>query len=227
MPAEVLLATRNAKKLAELRRILADRAARRRGRRARRRRRRTTTSPETGATFADNALIKAREAPRHTGLLTVADDSGLTVDALNGMPGVLSARWSGRHGDDEANLRLVLAQLADVPDDRLGRAFVCAAALVAPGQARQVVVEGRMPDGWCASRGVTTASATTRSSSPDGQTLTNAELPPARRTRSATAARRCGLSRRISFRQLGVRLISSLLGGAAASGSARTRSRPQ
>ena len=64
--------------------------------------------PETGETFAENALIKAREGFAHTGLPTIADDSGLTVDALNGMPGVLSARWSGRHGDDEANLRLVL-----------------------------------------------------------------------------------------------------------------------
>ena len=85
--------------------------------------------PETGATFADNALIKAREGFAHTGLPTVADDSGLAVDALNGMPGVLSARWSGRHGDDEANLRLVLDQLADTPDERLGAAFVCAVAL--------------------------------------------------------------------------------------------------
>ena len=85
---------------------------------------------ETGATFADNALLKAREGFAHTGLPTIADDSGLAVDALNGMPGVLSARWSGRHGDDEANLRLVLAQLADTPDERRGAAFVCAAAFV-------------------------------------------------------------------------------------------------
>ncbi|MDV6329077.1 non-canonical purine NTP pyrophosphatase, partial [Idiomarina sp. Sol25] len=60
--------------------------------------------PESGATFADNALIKAREGYRQTGLPTVADDSGLTVEALNGMPGVLSARWAGGHGDDGANL---------------------------------------------------------------------------------------------------------------------------
>jgi XTP/dITP diphosphohydrolase len=62
----------------------------------------------------------------------VADDSGLTVDALNGMPGILSARWSGRHGDDDANTALLLGQLADVPDERRGGAFVCAAALVTP-----------------------------------------------------------------------------------------------
>jgi XTP/dITP diphosphohydrolase len=99
--------------------------------------------PESGATFADNALIKAREGFAHTGLVTVADDSGLTVDALNGMPGVLSARWSGAHGDDEANLRLVLAQLGDTPDERLGAAFVCAVALVGAGE--EVVLHGRMP----------------------------------------------------------------------------------
>jgi XTP/dITP diphosphohydrolase len=139
---KVLLASRNTKKLAELRRILEpevphvevlglddvdpyDEV------------------PETGATFADNALLKAREGYAHTGLLTVADDSGITVDALNGMPGVLSARWCGRHGDDEANLRLLLGQLADTPEERLGAAFVCAAALV--GADGETVVEGRMP----------------------------------------------------------------------------------
>ena len=99
--------------------------------------------PETGATFAENALIKAREGHRHTGLPTVADDSGLAVDALNGMPGVLSARWAGRHGDDEANLRLVLDQVADVPDERLGAAFVCAVAYV--DGADEILTDGRMP----------------------------------------------------------------------------------
>jgi len=67
--------------------------------------------PESGATFEDNALIKAREGHRRTGMPTVADDSGLAVDALNGMPGVLSARWSGGHGDDDANTALLLGQL--------------------------------------------------------------------------------------------------------------------
>ncbi len=86
--------------------------------------------PETEATFEANALLKARAIARYTGLPAVADDSGLCVDALNGMPGVLSARWAGRHGDDQANLNLVLAQVADVPDARLGAQFVCAAALV-------------------------------------------------------------------------------------------------
>jgi XTP/dITP diphosphohydrolase len=89
--------------------------------------------PETGATFEENALLKARAIASYTGLPAVADDSGLCVDALSGMPGVLSARWAGGHGDDRANLELVLAQVADVPDVRLGAQFVCAAALVVPG----------------------------------------------------------------------------------------------
>ncbi len=131
MPARLVLATANRAKLAELTRILADRQLAIElavlsdfpG---------MPEVPETGATFADNARLKARAAARFTGLAAVADDSGLCVDALNGMPGVLSARWSGRHGDDDANLRLVLAQTADVPDERRGARFTCAAALVLP-----------------------------------------------------------------------------------------------
>ncbi len=96
---------------------------------------------ETGATFAENALLKARAMARFTGLPAVADDSGLCVDALNGMPGVLSARWTGRHGDDPGNLRLVLAQVAEVPDERRGAHFTCAAALVLPS-GREHVSEG-------------------------------------------------------------------------------------
>jgi XTP/dITP diphosphohydrolase len=87
---------------------------------------------ETGATFADNALLKASAIAEYTGLPAVADDSGICVDALNGMPGVLSARWSGRHGNDAANLRLLLDQVSDVPDERRGAHFACAAALVLP-----------------------------------------------------------------------------------------------
>jgi XTP/dITP diphosphohydrolase len=136
--ARVVLATRNAGKLAELRRILepfgvellglGDVAA-------------YEPAPETAPDFAGNALAKAREAAAHTGLPAVADDSGLAVDALNGMPGVLSARWAGRHGDDAANLQLVLDQLADVPDERRRARFVCAAAYALP-DGREDVVEG-------------------------------------------------------------------------------------
>jgi XTP/dITP diphosphohydrolase len=96
---------------------------------------------ETGATFAANALLKATAIAQFTGLAAVADDSGFCVDALNGMPGVLSARWSGKHGDDLANLRLLLGQLTDVPDERRGAHFACAAALVLPS-GRQHVSEG-------------------------------------------------------------------------------------
>jgi XTP/dITP diphosphohydrolase len=97
---------------------------------------------EDGATFADNALIKARAGFAATGLPTVADDSGLCVDALNGMPGVLSARWAGPPKSDDRNNELVLAQLADVPDDRRGGSFTCVIAYVDAD--REIVVTGQM-----------------------------------------------------------------------------------
>jgi XTP/dITP diphosphohydrolase len=96
---------------------------------------------ETGATFTENALLKAVAIAEFTGLPAVADDSGLCADALNGMPGVLSARWAGRHGDDAANLRLVLDQLSDVPEIRRGAHFICVAALVMPS-GHEFVSEG-------------------------------------------------------------------------------------
>jgi len=137
----LLVASRNAKKLAELRRVL-DAAG-------------VTglelvslddvdpfdEAPETGATFEENAAAKARDGFAATGLPTLADDSGLEVGALNGMPGVLSARWSGGHGDDVANYSLLLAQMGDVPDSRRGAAFVSACALVS-GSEEATVVRG-------------------------------------------------------------------------------------
>lgn len=142
MSTRVLLATRNASKLKELRRILAEAGVDGLEVVGMSDVEPFDEAPETGATFEENALAKARDAAKATGLAAVADDSGLTVDALNGMPGVLSARWSGAHGDDAANLRLLLGQLADVPDERRGAAFVCAVALVVPGDAgpREVVL---------------------------------------------------------------------------------------
>jgi XTP/dITP diphosphohydrolase len=98
---------------------------------------------ETGLTFEDNALLKARAIAAFTGLPSVADDSGLCVDVLNGMPGIFSARWSGRHGDDQANLDLVLAQISDIADPHRGAHFACAAALALPG-GRERVVAGRL-----------------------------------------------------------------------------------
>lgn len=135
---KVVLATRNAKKRDELQRILdaeglsieilgldafPD----------------APEVPETESTFAGNALLKARAIAQATGLPAVADDSGLCVNALNGMPGVLSARWAGGHGDDAANLDLVLAQIADVPDQRRGASFQCAAAVALPDGTERVV----------------------------------------------------------------------------------------
>jgi XTP/dITP diphosphohydrolase len=156
MSDRLLLATRNPGKLAELQRLLES-AVPGVAVVGLRDVPEYPEAPETGTTFAENALLKAREAVRYTGLPAVADDSGLTVDALNGMPGVLSARWSGRHGDDAANTALLLGQLADVPDERRGAAFVCAAAVVTPdGVERvlerswrgQVVREGRGSNGF-------------------------------------------------------------------------------
>ena len=138
MSDRLLLATRNPGKLAELQRLLES-AVPGVAVVGLRDVLEYPEAPETGATFAENALLKAREAVRYTGLPAVADDSGLTVDALNGMPGVLSARWSGRHGDDAANTALLLGQLADVPDERRGGAFVCAAAIVTPDGAERVL----------------------------------------------------------------------------------------
>ncbi len=99
---------------------------------------------ETGVTFQENAELKARFVAEATGLPALADDSGLAVDVLGGAPGVFSARWCGRHGDDQANLELLLGQLADVPDQHRGAAFVCAAVLALP-DGRTVYREGRFP----------------------------------------------------------------------------------
>lgn len=138
---QVFLASRNRKKIAEMARLLAEHA------------------PgievlgiddiagyeepvEDQPTFAGNALLKARAGLAATGLPSLADDSGLCVDALNGMPGVLSARWSGPPKDDDRNNSLLLAQLSDVPDERRGAHFACAVAFCHPGG--EEVVEGRM-----------------------------------------------------------------------------------
>lgn len=178
MRGRIVLATRNVKKCLEMQRILGetglavdvvtiDQVAPD-----------APDVPETELTFAGNALLKARAAARVTGLVAVADDSGLCVDALNGMPGVLSARWAGRARDDEANLHLVLDQIADVPADHRAAAFTCVMAAVAP-DGREITAEGTM-------RGVIVAMP--RGSGgfgydpifqPDGLTRTSAELTPA------------------------------------------------
>ena len=135
----VLVASRNAKKLKELRRVLESAGVVGIQLVGLNEVPEFPETPETGATFEENALVKARDGAAATGLPCVADDSGLEVDALNAMPGVLSARWSGTHGDDAANTALVLAQLSDTPDERRGAAFVSACALVVPGGVERVV----------------------------------------------------------------------------------------
>ena len=176
MSHRVVLATRNQHKVSELRRILAsssldvDLVG-------------TESFPElpdvaeTGSTFAANALLKARDVAQRTGLVAISDDSGLCVDALNGMPGILSARWAGSHGDDAANLELLLAQLADVPGNRRGAAFHCAAAVAMPdGEERVVegVLEGTLITEPRGSNGFGYDPIFT----PLGYALTTAELTP-------------------------------------------------
>ncbi|MER5256312.1 MULTISPECIES: RdgB/HAM1 family non-canonical purine NTP pyrophosphatase [unclassified Streptomyces] len=139
----LILATRNAGKITELKAILADAGL---------------THDlvgadaypeipdvrETGVTFAENALLKAHALAKATGLPAVADDSGLCVDVLGGAPGIFSARWAGRHGDDTANLNLLLAQLGDIDaDTHRGAHFACAAALALPDGTERVV-EGQL-----------------------------------------------------------------------------------
>jgi XTP/dITP diphosphohydrolase len=170
---KVVLATRNEGKLVELRRILVDidvvgleefpDAP---------------DVPETELTFAGNALLKARAIAEHTGLPSVADDSGLCVDALNGMPGVFSARWSGRHGDDAANLDLLLAQLADVPDEHRAAHFACAAAFVHP-DGTEHVVHANLPGELLRERRGSGGFGYDPAFVPDGETRSTAELSPA------------------------------------------------
>jgi XTP/dITP diphosphohydrolase len=143
--SRVLVASRNAKKLEEMRRILAEHLEAGHGVEVLGL---DDVAPfeepvEDQPTFEGNALLKARAGVAATGLPTIADDSGLCVDALNGMPGVLSARWSGPPRSDDRNNELLLAQLADVPDERRTAHFTCAVALVHP-DGREIVVEGRM-----------------------------------------------------------------------------------
>jgi XTP/dITP diphosphohydrolase len=191
---KLLLATRNTKKLEEMRRILAndlvvglddvpgyDEV------------------PESGLTFEANALIKAREGVANTGLPTVADDSGLAVAAMNGMPGVFSARWSGAHGDDAGNVDLLLRQLGDVPDEHLGAAFVCAVVLVLP-DGREWTVHGEMRGRLIRAPRGTGGFGYDPIFVPDGHTRTSAELTPAEKDA-------------ISHRGQAMRALASILAG--------------
>ncbi|MFI9104493.1 RdgB/HAM1 family non-canonical purine NTP pyrophosphatase [Streptomyces fildesensis] len=173
----LVLATRNAHKVTELRAILAD----------------TGLAvdlvgadaypeipdvKETGVTFAENALLKAHALAQATGLPAVADDSGLCVDVLGGAPGIFSARWAGTHGDDAANLALLLAQLSDIDDTHRAAHFACAAALALPDGTERVV-EGRLPGTLRHTPAGTGGFGYDPILQPLGDTRTCAELTPA------------------------------------------------
>lgn len=146
----IVVATHNEGKLVEMRRILAEglESAGETVELVSAGSLRLDDPVETGVTFEQNALIKATYVAMETGCPAIADDSGLIVDVMGMAPGVLSARWSGRHGDDAANNALLLAQLADIPDAGRTARFRCAAAMVVPqegGTFRQAVRVGEMP----------------------------------------------------------------------------------
>ncbi|WP_278757080.1 RdgB/HAM1 family non-canonical purine NTP pyrophosphatase, partial [Corynebacterium stationis] len=141
---KLLVASNNAKKLGELEKILADAGIDSVELVPLRDVEPYDEPVEDGRTFADNALIKAHAGAQATGLACIADDSGIAVEELNGMPGVLSARWSGQHGNDAANNELLLAQMEHVPSERRQAAFVSVCALVTPA-GQEHVAEGRWP----------------------------------------------------------------------------------
>jgi XTP/dITP diphosphohydrolase len=178
-PIRLVLATRNTHKITELRRILGEVPS-------------FSAGPgiellgmdafpdvpdvvETGVTFAENALLKAHAVARATGLPAIADDSGLAVDVLGGSPGVFSARWSGKHGDDVANLELLLAQLGDVPDQHRQAHFVCAAAFARP-DGREHVLFGRLHGSLIRAPRGSNGFGYDPVFVPDGETRTTAEL---------------------------------------------------
>lgn len=174
MSRRIVVATNNPKKLAELRRVvgaanldieflsLSDFPA-------------YPDPEETEKTFEGNAILKAQAAARHTGVEAIADDSGITVDELNGMPGVRSARWAGPACDDTANLELLLAQLDGVPSARRSARFVCALAHVTPGGKRRVF-RGEMPGKLATAPRGSNGFGYDPIFSPDDSDLTTAEM---------------------------------------------------
>ena len=175
-PARLVLATNNPRKLSELRRVVesAGLNAEILG---------LSDFPdypepeETERSFEGNAFIKAREAASHTGIAAIADDSGLEVDELNGMPGVRSSRWSGPRGDDEENNELLLAQLDGVPTERRSARFRCALALVMP-DGEEVTWKGTMEGRIAEAPGGENGFGYDPLFIPDGESRTCAEMSP-------------------------------------------------
>jgi len=137
-PQKIVMASGNAGKLVEIRRLLEGLAVEviaqsELG---------VSDADETGTTFAENSLLKARHAADATGLPAIADDSGIAVDALGGRPGVYSARYAGEDATDDENLDKLLEEVANVSDDNRGAAFHCVATFVIPGETEAVVAEG-------------------------------------------------------------------------------------
>lgn len=178
MTARIVLATRNAHKVGELRSILepllpgldadaivgADSFD-------------ISEPVEDALTFEGNALIKARQLAEATGLIALADDSGITVDVLGGAPGIFSARWCGEHGRDRDNLELLLGQLRDIADPNRGAAFVCAAAMVTP-DGNVVVRRGEMRGRLLLEPRGENGFGYDPIFQPDGYTISSAELTP-------------------------------------------------
>ncbi len=178
MNLEFVLATHNAKKVREFQRIVGERMPG------------ASVDPydgpqpvEDGLTFAENALIKARAAADHTGRVALADDSGICVDVLNGMPGIFSARWAGLSAGDEANFRLLLAQVSDIRRPRRGAEFRCAIALVVPEAllpgGHEFVAEGRWRGGLAYEPRGSHGFGYDPIFEPEGLEITSAELTPA------------------------------------------------
>jgi len=142
MPHTLVLATRNQGKINEFRRILEELAPGQIELIGVDQFPDLVDVDETGSTFEENSLLKSRYTCAATGLPAIADDSGLCVDALNGDPGIYSARWAGIHGDDQANIEKLLEQLKHVPDDKRTARFKCVASLVLP-DGREQIAEGR------------------------------------------------------------------------------------
>lgn len=156
---------------------------------------------ETGVTFAQNALLKAHAVSAATGLPAIADDSGLAVDVLGGAPGIFSARWAGKHGDDAANLQLLLAQLGDISAEHRGAGFICAAALVAPGV--EVVELGELRGQLLSSPRGGNGFGYDPILQPEGMKLSCAELDPTEKNRISHRGQ--------AFRQLLPAVISALV----------------